>query len=67
MTDVHKLNLIEAIDENSPAFNYLPKKLTLEIIYGHAWALGKHLAVAQNQIAYIDPNQILRKTSADSD
>ena len=40
----------------------LPQKMTLEVVYGHAWALGKHLAKAQESIAYIDVNQIGRKT-----
>ena len=40
----------------------LPKKLTLEVVYGHAWALGKHLAKAQDNVAYVDVNQIQRKT-----
>lgn len=44
-----------------------PKKMTLELVYGHAWAIGKHLAKAQNNIAYIDLNQIGRKTRRDSD
>ncbi|OZB47872.1 MAG: methyltransferase type 11, partial [Polynucleobacter sp. 39-45-136] len=44
----------------------LPSKLTLEVVYGHAWALGKHLAKPQDHVAYIDPNQIGRKTSSDS-
>ena len=40
----------------------LPQKMTLEVVYGHAWALGKHLAKAHESIAYIDVNQIGRKT-----
>jgi malonyl-CoA O-methyltransferase len=44
----------------------LPKKLTLEVVYGHAWALGKHLAKPQDHVAYIDLNQIGRNTRSDS-
>ena len=40
----------------------LPQKMTLEVVYGHAWAIGKHLSKAQDQVAYIDLNQIGRKT-----
>jgi malonyl-CoA O-methyltransferase len=35
---------------------------TFEVVYGHAWAIGKHLAKAQDSVAYIDINQIGRKT-----
>jgi malonyl-CoA O-methyltransferase len=36
------------------------------VVYGHAWAIGKHLAKAKDQVAYIDLNQIGRKTRRDS-
>jgi malonyl-CoA O-methyltransferase len=45
---------------------FLPQKLTLEVVYGHAWAIGKHLGKAQDNVAYIDVNQIGRKTRSDS-
>jgi malonyl-CoA O-methyltransferase len=51
----------------SPLFgDKLPKKLTLEVVYGHAWVIGKHLAKAEDRVAYIDLNQIQRKTRSDS-
>jgi len=65
-TDVIALNLLAAEGRNSAPSAQLPKKLTLEVVYGHAWALGKHLARAQDHVAYIDPNQIGRKTRSDS-
>lgn len=62
LSDAQALNLL---DQNiAPPFVF-PKKLTLEIVYGHAWALGKQLARAQDHVAYIDPNQIKRITRSD--
>jgi malonyl-CoA O-methyltransferase len=66
LADAKALNLLCSVDQNSPLTAQLPKKLTLEVVYGHAWALGKRLAKAQDHVAYIDPNQIGRKTSSDS-
>lgn len=37
------------------------KKLTLEIVYGHAWVLGKNLTQSDGQLAYIRPDAIKRK------
>ncbi|WP_228385076.1 MULTISPECIES: methyltransferase domain-containing protein [Polynucleobacter] len=59
---------IEALKMGTPSTNFayetteLPTKLTLEVVYGHAWAIGKQLAKAQDSVAYIDINQIGRKT-----
>jgi malonyl-CoA O-methyltransferase len=66
LADAAALNLLGVRTQNSDLVAQLPKKLTLEVVYGHAWALGKHLAKAEDHIAYIDPNQIQRKTSTDS-
>ena len=66
LSDAQALGLIRPL-KTSEESSELPKKLTLELVYGHAWALGKHLAKAQNQVAYIDPKQIQRKTISDSD
>jgi malonyl-CoA O-methyltransferase len=66
LADARALNLLVSEDQNTPQCTQLPKKLTLEVVYGHAWALGKHLAKAQDHVAYIDPNQIGRKTRSDS-
>jgi malonyl-CoA O-methyltransferase len=65
-TDARALNLLEPKDQNRFLSAKLPKKITLELVYGHAWALGKHLARAQDQVAYIEPNQIGRNTRSDS-
>jgi malonyl-CoA O-methyltransferase len=66
LSDAKALNLLGPVDQNSDLGTQLPKKLTLEVVYGHAWALGKHLAKPQDHVAYIDPNQIGRKTRSDS-
>ncbi|MBU3637123.1 class I SAM-dependent methyltransferase [Polynucleobacter sp. es-MAR-4] len=66
ISDARALNLLVSDDQNDVQFTQLPRKLTLEVVYGHAWALGKHLAKAQDHVAYIDLNQIGRKTRSDS-
>jgi malonyl-CoA O-methyltransferase len=66
LSDAQALNLLVSNDQHSAQLPQLPRKLTLEVVYGHAWALGKHLARAQDHVAYIDPNQIGRKTRSDS-
>jgi malonyl-CoA O-methyltransferase len=63
LSDAMALHLLGIEGQNAMPVMPLPKKVTLEVVYGHAWALGKHLARAQDHIAYIDPNQISRKTS----
>ena len=67
LTDAKNLGLIQA-PSNSATSSILPKlsdRLTLEVVYGHAWAIGKHLAKAQDHVAYIDLNQIQRKSGRD--
>jgi malonyl-CoA O-methyltransferase len=66
LADAKALNLLASNDQNGAQCTQLPKKLSLEVVYGHAWALGKHLAKAQDHVAYIDLNQIGRKTRSDS-
>jgi malonyl-CoA O-methyltransferase len=66
LADARAFNLLGPINQSGPLSTPLPKKLTLEVVYGHAWALGKHLAKAQDHVAYIDLNQIGRKTRSDS-
>lgn len=66
LSDATALHLIQTSLAGNQLFE-LPQQLTLEVVYGHAWALGKHLAEAQNHIAYIDPNQIRRKISSAPD
>lgn len=62
VADIEAMNLGVVVDASSLDPSLLPQKLTLEVVYGHAWALGKHLSKAQNNLAYIDLNQIGRKT-----
>jgi malonyl-CoA O-methyltransferase len=66
LTDAGALKLLQMPVAEASQPGVLPKKMTLEVVYGHAWALGKHLAKAQDSVAYIDINQIGRKTSSDS-
>jgi malonyl-CoA O-methyltransferase len=39
----------------------LPQKMTLEVVYGHAWVVGKHLSASKDALAFISPDQIKRK------
>jgi malonyl-CoA O-methyltransferase len=66
LVDIAALNLIDPTPFKAPETQVLPQKLTLEVVYGHAWAIGKHLAKAKDSVAYIDLNQIGRKTRPDS-
>jgi malonyl-CoA O-methyltransferase len=40
----------------------LPQKMTLEVVYGHAWVVGKHLSASKDTLAFISPDQIKRKS-----
>jgi malonyl-CoA O-methyltransferase len=66
LDDVSALKLTHSEHLDPTEMANLPQKLTLELVYGHAWALGKHLAQAKDHVAYIDLNQIGRKTRRDS-
>ena len=66
LADAYALKLIQARPSQALQKGHLPQKLTLEVVYGHAWAIGKHLAKAQDNVAYVDINQIGRKTRPDS-
>ncbi|QWE08538.1 methyltransferase domain-containing protein [Polynucleobacter ibericus] len=66
LADVSALKLMQLAPSEIPNMNVLPQKLTLEVVYGHAWVIGKHLAKAKDNVAYIDLNQIGRKTRSDS-
>ena len=66
LADISSLKLIESIPTKAIEKEVLPQKITLEVVYGHAWALGKRLANTKDSIAYIDVNQIGRKTRSDS-
>jgi len=43
----------------------LPQKMTLEVVYGHAWVVGKHLSATKDALAFISPDQIKRKNGQD--
>jgi malonyl-CoA O-methyltransferase len=60
--DMSALKLMHSTPPKVIEKEVLPQKITLEVVYGHAWALGKHLTKAMDSVAYIDPNQIGRKT-----
>ena len=66
LTDISALKLMHSTPLEMIEMSVLPPKLTLEVVYGHAWAIGKHLAKAKDNVAYIDLNQIGRKTRSDS-
>jgi len=66
LADIEALKLLNSSLSEQSKNDVLPKKLTLEVVYGHAWAIGKHLAKARDNVAYIDLNQIGRKTRPDS-
>jgi malonyl-CoA O-methyltransferase len=66
LTDANALKLLQTRPSEALKKGFLPQKLTLEVVYGHAWAIGKHLGKAQDNVAYIDVNQIGRKTRSDS-
>lgn len=66
LADADALKLLQMKPTHTLEKGFLPQKLTLEVVYGHAWAIGKHLAKAQDNVAYVDINQIRRKTRTDS-
>jgi malonyl-CoA O-methyltransferase len=66
LEDARGLNVLDSASFNGSHIDGLPKKLTLEVVYGHAWVIGKHLSTAKDHLAYIDPNQIGRITRSDS-
>jgi len=66
LNDAKALKLLQHAPEQAFKSGFLPQKLTLEVVYGHAWAIGKHLAQARDNVAYIDINQIGHKTRRDS-
>jgi len=62
LLDLEALKLLQMPDSRVPNQGVLPQKMTLEVVYGHAWVIGKQLSKAQDNVAYIDANQIGRKT-----
>jgi len=66
LTDIEALKLLNSPTSEHSKDDVLPKKLTLEVVYGHAWAVGKHLAKAKDNVAYIDINQIGHNARRDS-
>jgi len=66
LADASALKLTQVDYLATSEMNNLPSKMTLEVVYGHAWAIGKHLAKSHDRVAFIDVNQIGRKTRTDS-
>jgi malonyl-CoA O-methyltransferase len=66
LADIEALKLSNPTALEASQMHDLPKKLTLELVYGHAWVVGKHLAKPTDNVAYIDLKQIGRKTRSDS-
>ena len=66
LIDANALKLLQKSGEQKIGKGVLPKKMTLEVVYGHAWAIGKNLAKAKDNVAYIDINQIGFNTRSDS-
>lgn len=66
LADAKALKLLQSAARAMPENLLLPQKMTLEVVYGHAWAIGKHLSKSQGNTAYIDLNQIGHKTRRDS-
>ncbi len=59
--DALGLGLIHANTPNSEFGALTTKKLTLEIVYGHAWVLDKNLSRGSGKTAYIRADAIKRK------
>lgn len=66
LKDADALKLLDITPPVAIKNDVLPQKLTLEVVYGHAWVIGKHLAKPKDNVAYVDVNQIGRKTRSDS-
>jgi len=66
LADADALKLLDITPLDGIEKDVLPQKLTLEVVYGHAWVIGKHLAKPKDNVAYVDVNQIGRKTRSDS-
>jgi malonyl-CoA O-methyltransferase len=62
LVDLEALKLLQMPAFEGSKQGVLPQKMTLEVVYGHAWVIGKQLSKAQDNVAYIDANQIGRKT-----
>lgn len=65
LADMAALNLLQYPLEDRSNVDLFPEKMTLEVVYGHAWVLGKHLARARDNVAYVDINQIRYKAGRD--
>jgi malonyl-CoA O-methyltransferase len=65
LRDANTLGLLSAQQVQAIAADKtikLPQKMTLEVVYGHAWVVGKHLSKAKDTLAFISPDQIKRKS-----
>lgn len=68
LQDAHTIGLLTAGQAQAIAADKtikLPQKMTLEVVYGHAWVVGKHLSNAKDNVAFISPDQIKRKNTQD--
>ncbi len=66
LADARAMKLFDITPLGAIENDVLPQKLTLELIYGHAWVIGKHLAKSKDKVAYVDVKQIGRKARSDS-
>ena len=66
LEDIGALKLSDTNSYVDTRVDDLPEKLTLEVVYGHAWTLGKRLAKSRDGVAYIDINEIGHKARTDS-
>jgi len=62
LLDLEALKLLQVPASEVSKQGFLPQKMTLEVVYGHAWVIGKQLSKTQDNVAYIDANQIGHKT-----
>ncbi len=62
LADLEALKLVSSSSDKDSEAAVLPQTLTLEVVYGHARVVGKNLSKVQDSVAYIDLNQIGRKT-----
>ena len=68
LQDALAIGLLSAVEAQAIRANKtikLPQKMTLEVVYGHAWVVGKHLSKAKDTLAFISPDQIKRKNTQD--
>jgi malonyl-CoA O-methyltransferase len=62
LVDLEALKLLQMPASEVSKQGGLPQKMTLEVVYGHAWVIGKQLSKSRDNVAYIDANQIGHKS-----